>query len=124
MPHEIGSLYYGALGNSGDPSQFNTGWYNTGPFANVTRSHLSGWFWTGGTLLPDPADPSGHLVGPVFAADGTGARIYYAEEHSAMSVWAVHSGDVPVATIPEPQTYALMLAGLGFVACVARRRRA
>jgi hypothetical protein len=30
----------------------------------------------------------------------------------------------PIAAIPEPQTYALMLGGLGFVAFVARRRRA
>jgi len=44
------------------------------------------------------------------------------EEHSAMSVWAVHSGDVPTATIPEPQTYALMLAGLASVGFAARRR--
>ncbi len=30
----------------------------------------------------------------------------------------------PVAAIPEPETYALMLAGLAFVGAVARRRRA
>lgn len=30
----------------------------------------------------------------------------------------------PVPTIPEPETYALMLAGLGVVAFMARRRRA
>jgi hypothetical protein len=29
----------------------------------------------------------------------------------------------PVAAIPEPETYALMLAGLGLVGAVARRRR-
>jgi hypothetical protein len=29
----------------------------------------------------------------------------------------------PVAPVPEPSTYALMLAGLGFVGAIARRRR-
>lgn len=32
--------------------------------------------------------------------------------------------DVPVAAIPEPETYALMLAGLAGLGCVARRRKA
>jgi hypothetical protein len=35
---------------------------------------------------------------------------------------SLYSGDV-VPGIPEPQTYALMLAGLGFVGFMARRRR-
>ncbi|HUP09365.1 MAG TPA: PEP-CTERM sorting domain-containing protein [Caldimonas sp.] len=30
----------------------------------------------------------------------------------------------PVGAIPEPETYALMLAGLGMLSWVARRRRA
>lgn len=35
--------------------------------------------------------------------------------------WAVHPGDV--AAIPEPESYALLLAGLGLMGFVARRRR-
>lgn len=38
--------------------------------------------------------------------------------------WAVRDGDVTAVTpVPEPSTYALMLAGLGVVAFVAGRRR-
>jgi hypothetical protein len=33
------------------------------------------------------------------------------------------AGGAPIPAIPEPQTYALMLAGLGAIAFVARRRR-
>ena len=33
-------------------------------------------------------------------------------------------GSAPVAAIPEPQTYALLLAGLGVIGMVSRRRRA
>ncbi len=35
---------------------------------------------------------------------------------------AVRRGDVPAAVVPEPQTYALLLAGLIALAAVARRR--
>lgn len=36
---------------------------------------------------------------------------------------AVYSGELTVAPVPEPSTYALMLAGLGAVAFMARRRK-
>jgi hypothetical protein len=35
--------------------------------------------------------------------------------------WAVRDGDV--AAVPEPETYALMLAGLGLVGFMARRKK-
>lgn len=35
--------------------------------------------------------------------------------------WAVHSGDV--AQIPEPETYAMLLAGLGLIGFIAGRRK-
>jgi hypothetical protein len=38
------------------------------------------------------------------------------------SVWPVHTGDVPViALVPEPQTYAMLLAGLGLVGFMGRK---
>jgi hypothetical protein len=46
------------------------------------------------------------------------------DKSSLLFAWAVHDGDVgPVATVPEPQTYALMLAGLFMMIPLARRRR-
>jgi hypothetical protein len=37
---------------------------------------------------------------------------------------ALYSGELSVAAVPEPETYAMFLAGLGALAFVARRRRA
>jgi hypothetical protein len=37
---------------------------------------------------------------------------------------ATYSGELSVTAVPEPETYALLLAGLGAVAFVARRRKA
>ena len=36
---------------------------------------------------------------------------------------AVRDGDVTVTTVPEPETYALMLAGLATLTMVRRRKR-
>lgn len=36
---------------------------------------------------------------------------------------AIYSGELTVTPVPEPETYALLMAGLGVVAYVARRRR-
>jgi hypothetical protein len=41
--------------------------------------------------------------------------------HDLYYAWAVHDGDV--AAVPEPETYTLMLAGLGLVGYAARRRK-
>ncbi|MBK9347843.1 MAG: PEP-CTERM sorting domain-containing protein [Burkholderiales bacterium] len=37
---------------------------------------------------------------------------------------AVRTGDVLLAPVPEPETYAMLLAGLGVMGAVARRRKA
>jgi hypothetical protein len=35
---------------------------------------------------------------------------------------ATYSGEVTVSAVPEPATYGMLLAGLGLVGAVARRR--
>jgi hypothetical protein len=43
---------------------------------------------------------------------------------AGQSVAASYGGTINLAPVPEPETYALMLAGLGVVGWMARRRRA
>jgi hypothetical protein len=65
----------------------------------------------------------------VVTVDRNGSLDFYGFDYAALSNTAVTPGDVPgvvppVTDVPEPETYALMLAGLGVMVATARRRRA
>jgi hypothetical protein len=45
-----------------------------------------------------------------------------AQKTAELFAWAVRPGDV-AAPIPEPEAYAMMLAGLGLLGVAARRRK-
>jgi hypothetical protein len=58
------------------------------------------------------------------ALDGTSFSFRYFANSGGNTSFYVSSLDVtPVAAIPEPETYALMIAGLGLVGFMARRRK-
>jgi PEP-CTERM motif len=114
------ALYGTTLGNSSIPMSPTTGWTNTGPFLNVPDFGVSGWYWRGDT--PADLDGTGPLDTRILAADGLGAPFYIVAVDAHYGAWAVVSGDVPVAAIPEPQTWALMLAGLAGLGWRARDR--
>ncbi|MCP5279932.1 MAG: metallophosphoesterase [Thiobacillus sp.] len=63
------------------------------------------------------------FVAGAYSGQGLGS---YGIDEQTHTAWAVlnHGSDFAVAAVPEPETYALMLAGLGLVGLVARRRRA
>ena len=97
---EMGHLWYVGLGNSAGSMT------NTGDFQNLHSSN----YWSGTGFDAYEAVRFNANFGDQYASPKSGA--FYA--------MAVRAGDVPA--IPEPQTYALMSAGLGILT-LARRRR-
>lgn len=114
---EMAHLFYNTLDNKSycpvsancSPSP-QTGWglTNTGPFTNLQ----AGVYWSATEYTPYPygAWDFNFSTGRQRAGDLT-TRLY---------ALAVSPGDV--AAVPEAETYALMLAGLGLVGAMARRR--
>lgn len=73
-----------------------------------------------------------------YLAHGSDGRYYFAYSpswdeyfpadvhalYSYFAVWPVHTGDVAaISAVPEPETYAMLLAGLGLLGFMARRKK-
>lgn len=123
---EMAHLYLTELGNlsnytvSGDLSGAYAGGANpnstldnAGPFINFR----SGSYWSGTEYAKDPS-------GAWNFNTSIGYQDFY-NHKTALSSYslAVRDGDVAVSPIPEPETYAMMLAGLGLLGVMARRRK-
>jgi hypothetical protein len=110
---ELGNLSYytttgavsGAYAGGSNP---NSTLDNVGPFINFR----SDFYWSGTEYAPNP---SGAWV--FFTSYGSQGSIDKTVNFYAL---AVRPGDV--AAVPEAETYALMLAGLGLIGWRARRR--
>jgi len=110
---EMGYLFYNVLGNKAYAGERVGGGFNTGPFSNLQANYLqANYYWSGTEVPPNTGDAwaFNFLNGYQFA--GFTPSGYYA--------LAVSPGDV--AAVPEAETYALMLAGLGLIGWRARRR--
>ena len=101
---ELGHMYYVTLANSAFSLT------NTAPFSKLVAND----YWTGQA-------PSRLSPGAFFFNTGIGLQDV-ALVAFTYKMWAVCDGDIS-APIPEPQTYALMLAGLAATAVVVKRRR-
>jgi hypothetical protein len=116
--NELGHMFYVTLGNKGrctpnDASpgscveQPGWGFTDTGPFNNVEY-----FYWS---VLEHPPSDQGYNWG--FYEGGYQQEVGLANTAYAV---AVRPGDV--AMVPEPQTYALLMLGLGAVMVAVRRR--
>jgi hypothetical protein len=117
---ELAHLFYVTLGNpgyydvDGDPtgcfvSGYNTCQKNGGPFAMPV---LHSDYWTETQYDSDTTLVWGFFFGNGFQDHNSKNNDYRA--------WAVHDGDV--ASIPEPNAWSMLIAGLGMVWAAARRR--
>jgi hypothetical protein len=119
---EMAHLFYVTLGNksfcpSGNQTcspalQAGYGLTNTGGFQNMQLDD----YWSGLEYAPDTYR-AWYFV-PRYGSQLQGGKL------SGLYAMAVHDGDIGAAVVPEPKTYALMLAGLAVVSAAARRRKA
>jgi len=98
---------YGVFGNGTTGGQKNVG------LVNNLQSYI---YWSGTAYAPDPADHAwGFYTYDGYQSSDVGQSL-------ELYAWAVRPGDV-AAPVPEPETYAMMLAGLGLLGFAAKRRR-
>lgn len=103
---DLGNLFYNGLGGAAGQSITSQHNANYNLFSNIPAVG----YWSGTEYIsPGNEWPFDFFDGHT---PSNGLGTYF--------VWAVRSGGV--AAVPEPETYALMLAGLGLVAVMARRK--
>ena len=113
---EMAQLWYVELGNKAfyEPGtgteQPGWGMSNTGSFQGLGGDY----FWSGVAYAPDPANKSWAFGTP------TGYQGYVYTDGPARAL-LVRDGDV--AAVPEPETCVFMLAGLGALVMVVRRKQ-
>ncbi|MBL8490222.1 MAG: PEP-CTERM sorting domain-containing protein, partial [Rhodocyclaceae bacterium] len=120
---ELAYMYYVNLGLKGFYSPTGAGQPDWGIFRNgtfgdqadvgpVKNLKSSYGYWSGSAYARNPAVYAWH-----FDTDYG----YQYVSYDASYAWAVRPGDV--AAVPEPETYAMFLAGLAVLGRAMRRRR-
>jgi hypothetical protein len=110
------------LATGSDESGMSAGAQIGADFGILTLGNLSAPF---GTLVGQIGSGDYFAIGTAFngIASATGTlKLFYWDSNSFDNTDFIVA-DVTVGAIPEPETYALMLAGLGLVGWMARRRR-
>ena len=115
--NEMAHLFYNTLDNKGycpvstncSPAQVGSGLSNTGPFTNLQ----AGYYWSALEYAPHTNSAWLFHFGLGYQAPEVKTNGFYA--------LAVSPGDI--AAVPEADTWAMLLAGLGLVGAGVRRPR-
>jgi hypothetical protein len=121
---ELSYMYYVNLGLKGyyspsgayqpDHGIFRNGTYGGQASVGLVNNLQSSAYWSGTAYAPNPAYHAW-----LFNTDDGFQHLSY--QGSEFWAWAVRPGDV-AAAVPEPETYAMLVAGLGLLGAVARRK--
>ncbi len=109
---EMGNLFYNGLGQVAGTDIAATHNANYSLFNNV-QSGLSASYWSGTEYAPNPG--FAWYFGTGYGGQGT----YFTS--GGMFALAVRPGNV--AAVPEPAEFSLMLAGLGLLGFLVRRKK-
>ena len=90
-------------------------------FSNVVNSALKyGFLSNGAGSLDKNSDPD---IGVALSTDKKSALIFFNDSCKCDKDYDDMVIKVSIAAVPEPETYAMLLAGLGIMGGIARRRR-
>lgn len=109
MAGALGGGFVGVVPTVGVLTNWVAGAYNTSYMTGVVTTLVNDDTWHHYSILFG----SGHISVEQFANNSAGQF-----QFRNMSL-----SDAPIAAVPEPETYAMLLAGLGLMGAVVRRRR-
>jgi hypothetical protein len=109
---EMGNLFYNELGGTAATSILTTHNADLALFNNVQ----SNYYWSGTAYAPNPSIDGVWGFNPA-----SGAQNDFGKYNDYLFAWAVRPGQVSAA--PEPETYVMLLAGLGLIGFMAWRRK-
>jgi hypothetical protein len=75
------------------------------------------------TFVSSSSTPGGAAIGLSVGAQAAGMYYINVTGITTAPAGGIYTGAISVTAVPEPETYAMMLAGLGALGFLARRRR-